>query len=83
MPVLMHLAMLANDEYVYDDNGNLKSGGGRTILWSSFNKPTSFQKNGSAVEFDYGPDRSRFKKVVTRDFSSETTLYLGKEARAY
>ncbi|WP_078119551.1 RHS repeat-associated core domain-containing protein [Thiosocius teredinicola] len=73
------LSHAANDEYIYDDNGSITEGGGRTITWTSFNKPTSFQKDGTVVQFHYGPDRARYKKTVGGMVGfDETTLYLGK-----
>ncbi len=73
------LSHAANDEYIYDDNGSITEGGGRTITWTSFNKPTSFQKDGTVVQFHYGPDRVRYKKTVGGMVGfDETTLYVGK-----
>ena len=61
--------------YQYDANGNLLQGGGRTLQWSSFNKPTLISKAGASnVLFRYGPDRARYLKATT----SSRTLYLGK-----
>ncbi len=73
------IAQAANDPYIYDQNGSMVQGGGRTVTWSSFNKPTSFQKDDTVVQFHYGPDRARYKKTVGGVIGvDETTLYLGK-----
>jgi RHS repeat-associated protein len=50
------------------------SGDGRTIQWSSFNKPTQITQNGRSATFSYGPNRARFKKV---NHQGDTTLYVG------
>lgn len=76
-PHALHRA--GSDDYVYDANGSITSGGGRTVTWSSFNKPTSFQKGDTVIQFHYGPDRKRYKKTVGGQIGTdETTLYLGK-----
>ncbi|MEO0442397.1 MAG: FG-GAP-like repeat-containing protein, partial [Pseudomonadota bacterium] len=60
--------------YSYDANGNMTGGDGRTIQWSSFNKPTRITQNGRSATFSYGPSRTRYKKVNHR---GDTTLYVG------
>ncbi len=50
--------------YQYDKNGNMTSGGGRTIQWTSFNKPKKFIKGDTTVQFNYGPDRKRTRKAA-------------------
>lgn len=48
----------------YDLNGNLKDGDDvPTITWSSFNKPTQLTKGGITYNFEYGPDRLRYKRL--------------------
>ncbi len=64
----------AGATYQYDANGNMTAGNGRTITWSSFNKPTHITRGNSSASFQYGPDRARFKKVNHKD---DVTLYLG------
>ena len=66
------------EDYQYDDNGSLVYGAGRTITWTSFNKPSHIERNGKVVSFDYGPDRARYKKSTHVDAEQTTTLYLGK-----
>ncbi|MBL1293435.1 MAG: hypothetical protein COB61_006155, partial [Thiotrichales bacterium] len=62
--------------YNYDNNGRMTSGNGRTITWSSFNKPTKITRdtNGVAkeVNFIYGPDRAR----IAQQGTDSTTIYL-------
>ncbi len=57
----------------YDANGNITSGDGRTIQYSSFDKPTRMTKDGNVVEITYGSDQSRIKRV---DNNSVTTIYV-------
>ncbi len=64
-----------SNTYRYDANGNMSSGDGRTLQWSSFNKPTQITRNGKSVSFSYGADRSRYKKV---NHKGDETLYVGK-----
>ena len=70
-----------NATYVYDNNGNMQTGNGRTIAWSSYNKPIQITKGqGSAqkiVSFNYGPDRARYQQVATDNSTIKTTTYIG------
>jgi RHS repeat-associated protein len=56
--------------FLYDDNGNMTSGGGRSVTWTSFNYPSSASQGGENSVFAYGPDRSMFKQAVSRSFST-------------
>ncbi len=74
----------STQSYSYDNNGNLLTGAGRTVIWNGHNKPTSItDTNGNLSEFRYGPDRGRFSHVQDYDDNgtpeSVTTLYLGAE----
>ncbi len=59
--------------YAYDTNGNMTSGAGRTIGYTSFNKPNAITDGGTTVNFYYGADKSRILKVV----GSKRTIYVG------
>ncbi len=59
--------------YAYDANGNMISGGGRTIGYTSFNKPNVITEGGTTVTFTYGADKSRIVKAV----GSKRTVYVG------
>ena len=63
--------------YTYDDNGNQISGDGKTLTWSSYNKPTQIQKGSSQSNFTYGPDRARYLQVTTESSTTTTTTYIG------
>ena len=45
-------------EYCYDVKGNMVSGNGRTITWSSFDLPVEITDGLNTVSFAYGPDRA-------------------------
>ena len=62
--------------YYYDYNGNNTSGGGRTIAYSTFDKPTRISKGGNVVTFAYGVDRTRYRRVDSGS-SNKTTRYIG------
>ncbi len=64
--------------YAYDANGNMLSGGGRTITWNSANLPTRVVKGSASAEFNYNPDRARYKQVSVSGGATTTTLYVGK-----
>ena len=66
-----------HSNYRYDANGNVTSGGERSFIWSSFNKPTRMRKGDARVDFRYDPERHRYKRTDTLD-GKTTTLYLGK-----
>ncbi|UTW45938.1 RHS repeat protein [bacterium SCSIO 12696] len=63
--------------YTYDDNGNNLSGDGRTIVYSTFDKPLTISKGGHTTGFQYGPDRARYKRTDTNSSGTKTTLYVG------
>ncbi len=62
-----------NSTYVYDNNGNLTSGAGRTVTWTSFNKPTTITKGSASETLTYDSDFNRIKKVA----GTATTIYIG------
>ncbi len=45
--------------YEYDDNGNMTSGAGRTMTWTSFNKPQVISDSATTSAFIHGPERAR------------------------
>lgn len=64
--------------YQYDDNGNMVSGAGRTLQWSSYNKPVEITRGDTTLTFDYAPSRARYKQVKTTNGVTTTTYYSGK-----
>lgn len=46
----------------WDDNGNLKTGGGRDFEWDGENRPSSITMAGKTTSFGYGPEGGRVLK---------------------
>ncbi|MDR3607812.1 MAG: RHS repeat-associated core domain-containing protein [Oligoflexia bacterium] len=65
----LHAVMFTNGPthfaFTYDANGNTTSGEGRTIAWTSFNKPSSVSDASNSVTFSYNPNFERYKEVET------------------
>ena len=59
--------------YAYDANGNLLSGGGRTLTWDGENQLKSVTQAGVKTKFSYNADGNRIKKTNPQS----TTLYFG------
>jgi len=61
--------------FSYDANGNLLSGMGRTVTYTSFNKPASVRNaSGQTSYFTYDANDNRIRKATP----TTTTLYVGK-----
>ena len=63
--------------YAYDDNGNMISGAGRTLTWTSFNKPRTVVSSSTNTRFDYGPERARIRQVKVQGATTTTVKYVG------
>ena len=68
--------------YAYDSNGNLTSGDGRTLSYTSFDKPHTITKGADqTVKFAYDGERARYKRSVTTGTGTNavttTTYYVG------
>ena len=60
--------------FQYDANGNMTTGlGNRTIAYDAANRPTDVTYNSANVQYLYGPDGERVKKI----HGSQVTTYLG------
>jgi RHS repeat-associated protein len=59
------------NSYSYDLNGNLLTGGGRTLVWNPDNLPTQVTAGQTTVDFTYGGLGDRLKKTS----GSGTSLY--------
>lgn len=69
---------VTNPSYVHDSNGNLKTGAGFTIEWTSFNMPARIDKTGATgSQFNYGPEHQRIRQIA----GTLTTLYVGSYER--
>lgn len=49
--------------FIYDDNGNLTSGAGKTVNWTSFDMPSLMTKGSENSSFTYGADHQRVKQI--------------------
>jgi hypothetical protein len=67
----------AANAYVYDANGNLTSGGGRSYGWNGENQLASVTRASPALTLAmrYAPDGSRLARIK----GTERTLYLGAD----
>lgn len=69
--------------YTYNNNGAITQGGGRSIDWSSFNKPAKISNTGGYSSFDYGPSRARYRQfsreyaTASQSQNDMTTIYVG------
>ena len=57
--------------FTYDPNGNQLTGNGRTIIWTSYNKPSSISRAAQTISFLDDPEHQRFQQVTAQG----TTLY--------
>ena len=48
--------------FTYDNNGNMKTGNGRTMTWNADNLITQVVANSKTTTFTYGPEGDRIKK---------------------
>ncbi len=72
-----------NTTYTYDANGNMLSGDGRSIEYTSFNKPKDVRGDGNPSQFIYGPERQLIKQVEQTGTVPKTTLYFGQYEKIY
>lgn len=70
-----------NDTYCYDRNGNMLSGGGRSVEWTSYGLPKRFSRGLTRVDFVYGPDRSRIQRIDDQGGEITRTTYVGAYER--
>jgi len=65
-----------NATYAYDANGNMLSGAGRTVTWTSFNMPEAIARGATTLTFAYDTEHRRTRQVDP----DGTTLYLSDAA---
>ena len=61
--------------YTYDANGNMTSGAGRTLTWTSFDRPAAISTPNAYVSMGYDANHKRISKTNT--INGEVTLYVG------
>ncbi|HEC84313.1 MAG TPA: hypothetical protein ENI48_03590 [Thioploca sp.] len=69
---------LKSSQYTYDANGNriTSSATGQQIEYTSFNKPRRISQGNTSLEFEYGPNYSRYQQKVTKAGQTTTTTYI-------
>jgi RHS repeat-associated protein len=75
-PVSALTTIVGMGNFAYDANGNLISGGGRTLNWTSFDMPVQITKGSMSSTFVYGPDHQRAKHVRS---DGATVYYAGNQ----
>lgn len=67
-----------NPSYEYDANGNMLSGAGRTITWTSFNKPNVMSTDaGVQLTYTYDADHQRAtERYQLNGVDQRTTTYI-------
>jgi hypothetical protein len=73
------LAGVNKATFLYDANGNLISGDGRTITFDDFDRPVKVVMGSVTTIFRYAPDGSRYlQQTTTASGSIKTVYYMGK-----
>ncbi|MEW5789796.1 MAG: RHS repeat-associated core domain-containing protein [Pseudomonadota bacterium] len=62
----------AGNTYTYDGNGNMLTGAGRTLTWSSYDMPVQIVESSGTTSFIYNYDHVRVKQTT----GSKTVVYL-------
>lgn len=66
-----------NPSYKYDANGNLTSGAGRSIGWTSYDMVSSVTRGGKVVSYLYDSDHRRARETYTYNGALQrTTVYI-------
>ncbi len=64
--------------YLYDNDGNLLSGNGRTLTWTPDNLPAQITAPSGGSSFSYDPEGQRYLQSATDSSgNSTTTIYVG------
>jgi RHS repeat-associated protein len=64
--------------FSYDNNGNMISGRGATLTWTSYNYAASIANGSNTSTFDYTPDRQYWRQVSNyTSGGTATTIYAG------
>ena len=54
---------VTNPIFTYDANGNMVSGAGRTVSWTSYNMPAAITSGTNSDTYTYGPEHLRVKEL--------------------
>jgi hypothetical protein len=66
---------ITNPTFAYDANGNMTSGGGRTITPTSFNMASSITQGATSIALAYGAWHSRYKMCAPDCTTPTSTTY--------
>lgn len=65
--------------YCYDANGNMVSRAGASVVWSSYNYPTTInQSGGNSSTFYYGAERNQYRQIVVDSGRTEDRITVGQ-----
>ncbi|MBI3712208.1 MAG: hypothetical protein HY253_04485 [Burkholderiales bacterium] len=65
--------------FIYDDNGNLENGAGRTLSWTSFDMPIRITKGSQSSQFTYGPEHQRTYQTRSDNGVQSSIEYAGSQ----
>ena len=66
-----------NTTFTYDAKGNMTSGNGLTVAYTSYNKTASITRGTTSISFEHDTEHQRFSQMGP----SGTTLYLAGSCR--
>jgi RHS repeat-associated protein len=66
---------VTNPSFTYDANGNLQSGAGRSLTWTSFNMAASLSQGSTTLSYLYDAAHQRLKQTSTTGTTTTTTKY--------
>lgn len=70
-----------NATYTYDANGNLISGNGRALTYTSFNAPATIANASYGYAYTYNAEHERVRLVTTRPDDTLTSLYFHPDGK--
>jgi hypothetical protein len=66
--------------FTYDANGNMLTGAGRTVGYTSFNMAGSIADGTTSLALSYDPDHQRIQQIATVAGAATATIYLDDPA---
>ncbi len=71
---------VVNPTYSYDANGNMTSGGGRSVTDTSFNMVAVISQGTASASFAYDSEHQRIKQTLVAGSTTTVTTYLNDPA---
>ena len=71
---------IASPTYAYDANGNMLTGAGRMVAYTSFNMTLSVAEGTTSVALTYDPEHARIQQVASVGGVAVTTTYYNDPA---